>query len=173
MRFPITPNELANVSKYSTEDVNIARKFAKRVHDEFGNFIRAIVIFGSSARKEGEKGFFFVGTENSDASVTEGDEELITILANEIGQALRLGDLADAEVHGTAELLDQRIDARLIEPQRLHLGDDLVLQLLVFALLRRRQRLILEAVFDILILQPAQLLVRVSDSRESLQNLGL
>jgi predicted nucleotidyltransferase len=57
MRFPITPKELANISKYSTEDINVARKFAKRVHDEFGNFIRAVVIFGSAARKEGESGY--------------------------------------------------------------------------------------------------------------------
>jgi len=38
--------------------------------------------------KEGNKGFLFVGTENTDTSLTEGDEELITILANQIGQAL-------------------------------------------------------------------------------------
>lgn len=38
--------------------------------------------------KEGNKGIFLVGTDNLDATVTEGDEELITILANEIGQTL-------------------------------------------------------------------------------------
>jgi len=38
--------------------------------------------------KEGNKGFLFVGTENMDVSIGEGDEELITILANQIGQAL-------------------------------------------------------------------------------------
>lgn len=56
MRFPVTPRDLANISKYSTEDINIARNFAKRVNDEFGNFVRAVVIFGSVARREGIKG---------------------------------------------------------------------------------------------------------------------
>jgi len=38
--------------------------------------------------KEGEKGFIFVGNEETDMAITEGDEELITVLANQIGQAL-------------------------------------------------------------------------------------
>lgn len=38
--------------------------------------------------KEGNKGFLFVGTEKTDTLITEGDEELITILANQLGQAL-------------------------------------------------------------------------------------
>ncbi|MBU4472994.1 MAG: GAF domain-containing sensor histidine kinase [Candidatus Omnitrophica bacterium] len=38
--------------------------------------------------REGNQGFFFVGTENTDVVLTEGDEELITILSNQIGQVL-------------------------------------------------------------------------------------
>ena len=57
--------------------------------------------------------------------------------------------VADQPLVDVVELLDQRIDARLVEPQRLHLGDDLFLELLVFALLRRRQRLVLELVLDV------------------------
>ncbi|MBM3246907.1 MAG: hypothetical protein FJZ13_06275, partial [Candidatus Omnitrophica bacterium] len=38
--------------------------------------------------KEGDKGFLFVATENADTLITEGDEELLTILANQLGQAL-------------------------------------------------------------------------------------
>jgi signal transduction histidine kinase len=38
--------------------------------------------------KEGDKGFIFLGTENPDTIINEGDEELITVLANQIGQAL-------------------------------------------------------------------------------------
>src|SRR6202040_964256 len=71
------------------------------------------------------------------------------------------------------ELLDQRIDAGLVQPQRLHLDDDLVLQLLVFALLRRRQRLVLQLVGDVLFLQAAQLLVVVGDLVEGLDHLRL
>jgi signal transduction histidine kinase len=38
--------------------------------------------------KEGFKGFLFAGTQNSDFAITEGDEELVAILSNQIGQAL-------------------------------------------------------------------------------------
>ena len=71
------------------------------------------------------------------------------------------------------ELLDQRIDTGLVQPQRLHLDDDFVLQLLVFALLRRRQRLVLQLVGNVLLLQAAQLLVVVGDLVEGLDHLRL
>lgn len=38
--------------------------------------------------KEGNKGFFFAGTQSRETLISEGDEELITILANQLGQAL-------------------------------------------------------------------------------------
>jgi signal transduction histidine kinase len=38
--------------------------------------------------REGNKGFLFVGTDNPDTFITEGDEELVTILAHQLGQAL-------------------------------------------------------------------------------------
>lgn len=38
--------------------------------------------------KEGNKGFLFVGTDNKDTTITEGDEELITVMGNQVGQAL-------------------------------------------------------------------------------------
>lgn len=38
--------------------------------------------------KEGNRGFLFVGKEDADSLITEGDEELIAILANQLGQAL-------------------------------------------------------------------------------------
>ena len=38
--------------------------------------------------KEGSKGIIFVGTENEETLINEGDEELIAILANQLGQAL-------------------------------------------------------------------------------------
>src|SRR4029077_20334824 len=56
---------------------------------------------------------------------------------------------------------------------RLHLGDDLFLELLVLALLRRRQRGVLQAEFDVLLLQAAQALERVRDGVEGFDHLGL
>ncbi len=38
--------------------------------------------------QEGDQGFIFVGTQNIETRITEGEREIITILANQIGQAL-------------------------------------------------------------------------------------
>jgi len=38
--------------------------------------------------QEGDQGFIFVGTQNVETYITEGEQELITILANQIGQTL-------------------------------------------------------------------------------------
>jgi signal transduction histidine kinase len=38
--------------------------------------------------KEGNRGLLFVGTQSLDTLINEGDEELITILANQLGQAI-------------------------------------------------------------------------------------
>jgi hypothetical protein len=62
---------------------------------------------------------------------------------------------------------------RLVEPQRLHLGDDLFFQLLVLALLRRRQRGVLQAELDVLLLQTAQALEAAGNSVESLDHFRL
>ena len=80
---------------------------------------------------------------------------------------------ADEPLVDVVELLDQRVDARLVEAERLHLGDDLFLELLVLALLRRRQRVALELELDVLVLQPAQPLEGVGDLVEGLDHLGL
>ena len=64
------------------------------------------------------------------------------------------------------ELLDQRIDARLVQAQRLHFGNDVVLELLVAALLGGRERGVLELELDVLVLEAAQALVGVKPRRE-------
>jgi len=38
--------------------------------------------------QEGDRGFIFVGTQNTETSITKGDQEFISILANQIGQTL-------------------------------------------------------------------------------------
>src|SRR3984885_15115720 len=81
--------------------------------------------------------------------------------------------VADEALVDVVELLDERIDARLIEAQRLHLADDLVLELLVLALLVGRERRALELELDVLVLEPAQPLVGIGDLVEGLEHLGL
>src|SRR6516162_10133328 len=50
-----------------------------------------------------------------------------------LGEPHQAAFVADQALVDVVELLDQRVDARLIEPQRLHLADDVVLELLVAA----------------------------------------
>ena len=54
--------------------------------------------------KEGNKGFLFVGTQNTDVTITEGDEELITIFGNQIGQALENARLFEQTWRSQQEL---------------------------------------------------------------------
>ncbi|MCM8801207.1 MAG: ATP-binding protein [Candidatus Omnitrophica bacterium] len=59
--------------------------FTKEISEIFqvNSFILAPIL-----PKEGEKGFLLLGIDNPEISITEGDEELVMILANNIGQAL-------------------------------------------------------------------------------------
>ena len=56
MEFDVKKQKISNVEKYPKDDLTIAYKFAKKAYDEFGNFIKAIVLFGSSVREEKTKG---------------------------------------------------------------------------------------------------------------------
>ncbi|MDD5097619.1 MAG: GAF domain-containing sensor histidine kinase [Candidatus Omnitrophica bacterium] len=49
--------------------------------------VRSFIICPILAQ-EGSQGFLFVGTQNIETYITEGEQELITILANQIGQTL-------------------------------------------------------------------------------------
>jgi len=64
--------------------------------------------------KEGSKGFFFVGTENMDVAITEGDEELISILSNQIGQALENARLFEKTWHAQQKL-EKKVEERTRE----------------------------------------------------------
>lgn len=52
MRFDIKKRENPSYKGYSRENLAIARTFSKKLYDEFGNFISALVLFGSTARSQ-------------------------------------------------------------------------------------------------------------------------
>lgn len=57
MKFKIPKRSAAFEKKYPREALKIARKFAKKVYKELGDFVVALTLFGSSARGEsGRKG---------------------------------------------------------------------------------------------------------------------
>src|SRR5258708_6424777 len=90
-----------------------------------------------------------------------------------LGEPHQAALITDEPLVDIVKLFDQRVDARLIEPQRLHLADDLVLELLVAALLRGRERIVAQLVLDVLVLQAAQPFVGIGDIVKRLEYLGL
>lgn len=64
--------------------------------------------------KEGDNGFLFAGKEDSDALITEGDEELITILANQLGQALENARLFEKTWRAQQDL-EKKVEERTRE----------------------------------------------------------
>ena len=94
-------------SSMSLTDVNLKTKIK--------NILRSTAfVIAPILPKEGEKGFFAVATENTDTSITDGDEELITILANEIGQALENARLFEKTWHAQQQL-EQKVEERTRE----------------------------------------------------------
>src|SRR3954462_3852165 len=67
-------------------------------------------------------------------------QEILARDAVAVAEAQQAAFERDQLLVDVVELLDQRIDTGLVQPQRLHLDDDFVLQLLVLALLVRRER---------------------------------
>jgi signal transduction histidine kinase len=72
-------NNLSSLSRKENDTLKV------RIIQVFGihSFVAAPLL-----PKEGAKGFLFAGTQNQDFALTEGDEELISILANQLGSAL-------------------------------------------------------------------------------------
>jgi signal transduction histidine kinase len=64
--------------------------------------------------KEGDKGILFVGTVNTDTLITEGDEELINILSNQIGQALENARLFEKTWRAQQDL-ERKVEERTRE----------------------------------------------------------
>lgn len=52
MKFKVPVKKHANIPKYPSGDFDLARKFSKILHKELGDFIKAVVLFGSTAREE-------------------------------------------------------------------------------------------------------------------------
>ena len=96
-------------------------------------------------------------------------EEVGALHAIALGEPHQAPFEADEPLIDVVELLDQHLDAGIVQRQRLHVGDHRLLQLLVFTFLGRRQRGVLEAPGDQLILEAAQLLVVIGDAVEDLE----
>ena len=56
MKFDIPKKEHPNLERYYKEDIDTAYKFANEIYKELGSLIRAVVIFGSTARRTKQPG---------------------------------------------------------------------------------------------------------------------
>ena len=52
MKFDLPRKEHPNIEKYERHEVDTAHKFSNELYKEMGALVRAVVLFGSSARKK-------------------------------------------------------------------------------------------------------------------------
>jgi len=50
LKFTVKRGTNPNITKYPNKDITIVKSFAKRLKNEFGDFLKAVVLFGSAAR---------------------------------------------------------------------------------------------------------------------------
>jgi len=82
MKFSIEKKVNPNIERYSKDDLDLAYEFAKELHKEVGTFIKAVVIFGSAARKTETKG--------SDVDLLVVIDDLSVNLNQELVEAYRI-----------------------------------------------------------------------------------
>jgi uncharacterized protein (UPF0332 family) len=82
MKFDIARKEHPNLEKYKKADLDIAYRFANDLYKELGSLIRAVVIFGSTARR--------TETEKSDIDILIVIDDLMINLTREVVDAYRL-----------------------------------------------------------------------------------
>src|SRR3989338_3834502 len=82
MKFDLPRKEHPNLEKYPRQDIDIAYNFANEIYKELGTLIRAVVLFGSSARK--------TTTEKSDIDLLVILDDLTISLTAEVTEAYRV-----------------------------------------------------------------------------------
>ncbi|HAG51318.1 MAG TPA: hypothetical protein DCL42_08280 [Deltaproteobacteria bacterium] len=82
MQFEIKKQYNPNLSNYTKEDMDIAYAFAAAIHKEFLQFIKAVVIFGSTARKE--------DTAKSDVDILVIVDDVTIRMTQEMVEAYRI-----------------------------------------------------------------------------------
>ncbi len=83
MKFDIPRRKSPNLERYPKEDLDTVYKFAGEMRKELGTFVKAIVIFGSTARKTKTR-------KDSDIDVMVVIDDLSIILSKDVVEAYRL-----------------------------------------------------------------------------------
>jgi predicted nucleotidyltransferase/uncharacterized protein (UPF0332 family) len=82
LQFDIPVRKNPNLPKYEKKDLELAREFSRKLYREFGNFLKAVVIFGSAARKEANK--------ESDIDILVVVDDITMMMTPEIVEAYRV-----------------------------------------------------------------------------------
>ncbi|MFH1642531.1 MAG: nucleotidyltransferase domain-containing protein [Nanoarchaeota archaeon] len=82
MKVSIEKKVNPNIEKYHREDLDLASKFTQEIHKELGQFIKAVVIFGSAARK--------TETDGSDIDLLIVIDDLSMNMNQELVEAYRI-----------------------------------------------------------------------------------
>jgi uncharacterized protein (UPF0332 family)/predicted nucleotidyltransferase len=82
MEFDIPKRVHPNIEHYNKEEYEIAQKLAHEIHKEMGRFVKAIVLFGSSARK--------TSTAKSDIDVLILIDDLSIVLTRDVADTYRI-----------------------------------------------------------------------------------
>lgn len=99
MEFSFDPQPKPNKDKFSREHFDIAYKFSEKAYKEFGSFVKAIVLFGSAARKDKPEGDIDILIIVDDLSIVlRGDvvetyRIIVQKLINDISQRLHITTL--------------------------------------------------------------------------------
>ncbi len=83
MRFKIETRRHPNISNYDVEDYKLAENFSKELQQELGDFLKAAILFGSTARKE-------KSVHERDIDILVVINDLTLILSPEVVQAYRV-----------------------------------------------------------------------------------
>ena len=82
LKFDIAKKEHPNLERYYKEDVDTAYRFANEIYKELGSFIRAVVLFGSTARK--------TKSEGGDIDILVVVDDLMMNFSKDVVEAYRL-----------------------------------------------------------------------------------
>ena len=82
MKFDIPKREHTNFERYYKEDIDTAYRFTNEIYRELGSFIRAVVLFGSTARK--------TKTPGGDIDILVIIDDLAMNMSPEVVEAYRL-----------------------------------------------------------------------------------
>jgi predicted nucleotidyltransferase/uncharacterized protein (UPF0332 family) len=82
MEFNIKKRQNPNVQSYAQDELSLAYEFGKKVHKEFGDMVKALILFGSTAKHK--------ATKKGDIDILIVVDDVTTVFGPEIVEAYRI-----------------------------------------------------------------------------------